>query len=921
MFDRRMFDRRLVCAVIAILATAIQASGRAASPLILRYRQPAENSAVGWERESLPLGNGFLGASLFGGVTGERIQITEGTLWNPLALGGLNNAAELSLRFNHGDKVDRYERSLSLDDAVASCRYEADGVTYTREAFASHPDRVLAIRLTASRPGGLSFAVCPEIPFVNQPAGTPGAGGGKIGRVVAADDTIRLSGRLLASNVRFEGRIRVLVESGRLATAGNTIEVAAADAAVILVSFATNYRLEPRVFLERDPAKKLADIDPGPSADEHLAAAAAAGYDALKARHLADHRRLFGRVELELGDAAEDVPTDERLRRYAAGEADPGLEALYFQYGRYLLIASSRPGGLPAGLQGIWNCHDKPPWGADYHFDINMQLNYCPAFSTNLAESFQPLADYLAAIRPAAEALATDYIRHHNPALADDRPGSCGWTLGTVCSPLEIEAPSVQAGPGTGGYTTKLLWDWYDFTRDETALRRDIYPALAGMSRFLTRTVRDYDGRFLASWSASPEQMTGGRWPRVFPYHTVGCGFDQQMIHENGRDMLAAAAILGIDDDDVRMQRRQFGHYQPVEVGWSGQVKEYAEERFYGEIGEYRHRHISHLAALHPGASLNRDTPAWLDAAKVTLNERGDDAGAGGWALAVRLNCWARTGGGDRAHRLLRILIGSRTFPNLWDALRGPWDVQTFARSTPYLFQIDGNLGGTAGITEMLLQSHEDCVRVLPALPAAWPTGRFRGLVARGNFVIDAAWADGAAERVLVHARRGGRLRLACRGLTGARVTDGEGRTVACLVEGEDRIAFDTEADGHYTIADFRPRETPPAPSSFTASRPDLRLAWDGAAGCRYNVYRAVNGASRYEPLATRLTDCEYQDRTLDFAGCEIVTYKVTACRTDGSGETDGPTVTLTHATTLDVERHRHRVRQQNIGGVLPPDP
>lgn len=461
-----MFDRRFVCAVITVLLAACPDSGRAASPLTLRYRQPAESSAVGWERESLPVGNGFLGASLFGGVAHERIQITEGTLWNPLALGGLNNAAELSLRFTHGDEVTGYERSLSLDDAVASCRYEADGVTFTREAFASHPDRVLVVRLTASRPGALSFALCPEIPFV-QPRDDKSGVGGKIGSVVAKDDTIRLSGRLLASNVRFEARIRVLVESGRLATVGDTIEVAAADAAVIIVSFATNYRLEPRVFLEPDPAKKLAAIDPGPSADERLAAAAA------------------------------------------------------------------------AGLQGIWNCHDKPPWGADYHFDVNMQLIYCPAFSTNLAESFQPLADYLAAIRPAGETLATSYIRQHNPAQANDRPGGCGW------------------------------------------------------------------------------------------------------------------------------------------------------------------------------------------------------------ALAVRLNGWARAGVGDRAHRVLRTLLGSRTFPNLWGALRGPWDVQTFARSTPYLFQIDGNLGGTAGITEMLLQSHEDCVRILPALPAAWPTGHFRGLVARGNFVIDAAWTAG----------------------------------------------------------------------------------------------------------------------------------------------------------------------------------
>jgi hypothetical protein len=886
--------------------------------LSLTYRQPAEDSASGWERESLPLGNGFLGANVFGGVACERIQITEGTLWNPLKLGGLNNAAELYLRFDHGDEADGYERSLSLNDAVASCRYVIGGVTYTREVFTSYPDRVLAIWLTASRPGALSLSVCPEIPFVKDYAVKPGDGGGKSGKVTAAGDTLRLSGSLHASNVRFEGRIRVLVEGGCLSVIGGTIAVTDADAVVILVAFATNYRLESRVFLEQDPAKKLPDIDPGPIADTQLAAASAQSYDALKARHVADHQALFGRVELDLGDdAVVEMSTDERLRCYAANASDPGLEALYFQFGRYLLIASSRPGGLPAGLQGIWNCHDQPPWAADYHFNVNIQMNYYPAFSANLAETFQPFADYLAAIRPAAEALAPAYIREHNPELVDTRPGGCGWTLGTACTALEISAPSCHSGPGTGGFTTKLLWDWYDFTRDEAVLRDQVFPALVGMSRFLTRTVRNYDGKFLTSWSASPEQMTGGKWPRVFPYHTVGCAFDQQMIHENSSDMLKAADVLDIEDETVRVQRQQFGRYQPVEVGWSGHVKEFSEERFYGEIGEYRHRHMAQLTGLHPGTSISRETPAWLDAAKVTLNERGDDAGSGGWALAMRLDCRARTGEGDRAHRLLRNLIGNRTFPNLWDALRGPWDVKTFARKEPYLFQIDGNLGGTAGIVEMLMQSHETYVRMLPALPAAWPSGHFRGLVARGNFVIDAEWREGAVTRIRVHARQGGRLRLACRGLAGARVTDAQERPVLYDAEGEDRIGFETETGGQYLIEELRLEQLVPAPRNLTASQPDMHLAWEGAEDCCYNVYRAVDGAPDYETLATRLTVCEYRDSDLDFSRYEIVTYKVTACRPDGSSESDGPTVTLNHATTLDVERYRHRVRQQNLDGLL----
>jgi alpha-L-fucosidase 2 len=866
-------------------------------PLIMKYAAPAPDHDAGWENFSLPLGNGYMGANVFGIVERERIQITENSLENPGELGGLNNFAELYLKFDHADVQD-YERGLCLDDATAYCRYSCEGVDYRREVFVSYPDRILVVRLTASRRGALSFKLCPEIPFIKDYAVKPGDGGGKSGTVTARGDTIVLAGRMHYYDILFEGRLQVLPTGGAITAHGGTLRVEHADSAVILFALGTNYRLSPHVFLENDPKRKLTPDDPGPRVAETLAKAAALGYEALRERHLADYRALFGRVHLELAGPRPDAPTDELLKRYGTGESLPYLEQLYFQYGRYLLISSSRPGALPANLQGVWNCHDQSPWGSGYWHNINVQMNYWPAFVTNLAETFSAYADFYEAFRLRAEALATDYIREQNPDNLDDRPGACGWTIGTAGYAYEITGPGDHSGPGTGGLTSKLFWDCYDFTRDPAVLRGLAYPALLSMARFLTKTVRDYGGRFLASFSASPEQMINGHWaPNGKYYQTIGCAFDQQMIRENGRDLLAAAAALGESDETVELQQRQIDRYDPVQIGWSGQIKEYEEENFYGEIGEYRHRHISQLMALHPGTLITRETPAWMDAAKVTLNERGDEST--GWALAHRLNAWARTGDGNRSYKLLRELLGRRTLPNLWD--------------THPPFQIDGNFGGTAGIAEMLLQSHEGFVSVLPSLPEVWPEGRFSGLCARGGFVLAVDWKDGSANRIAVQSTRGGRIRLACAGIGSAAVEQADGNAVDAACESTGLIAFDTVPGGEYVITGLQPDTPVAAPRNLAVALPDLRLTWESEPGLAFNVYRAVDGAPVYETLAERLSAHEFQDRDVDFGAHEIVTYKVTACRADGGGESDGPVKTVNHATQLDLERYRHRVRQLNL--------
>ena len=874
------------------------------TPLRLWYDEPApitatehsdkatgsSGSDIGWEQYSLPIGNGYMGANVFGRTETERIQITEKTLANNqeaygdttqgASYGGLNNFSETYIDFGHSSSgVTDYVRYLDLDTAISGVSYSYNGVSYTREYFASYPDKALVIRLEADKDGALSFTLRPTVPYKQSYMATAGDRGEKTGEVTSSVSDgvgyIELSGKLEYWDVDFLGIYKVYANGGEVIAStaeeiykdtdgsvrtdiNGTIKVEGATSAYIVVTVGTDYELSEEVFTANNnqkPTFKTTLADTRAKVEGYMSAIESRisalsfedAYADLKSAHIADYSELFGRVTLEINPDGSDLAltTDELLEQYKSGDHSYYLESLMFQYGRYLLIASSREGTLPANLQGTWNTYESPPWKSGYWHNINVQMNYWPSFSTNLSELFTAYVDFSRAYMAKAEANATSIINTYN-SLALGADGGNGWCIGVGSDAYSITS---DRSAGNLGFTTQLYWDYYRFTKDEAVLAM-VYDVLVNAARFITKCVElDADGNYLVSYSDSPEVHVNGVW-----YYTKGTTYAQTFAYLNNYNALAAARELGIDLDDTDLLSKeeysilstimeQVDKYDPINVGLSGQIKEFREEDYYSSLGDDpNHRHVSQLVGLYPGTLINGTTTAWLDAAKATLEYRGGND-TGGWVYAHKMSLYARAKDGDSAGECLSDLLTYKTCPNLFTLL---WSV----------YQIDASLGTTAGISEMLLQSHEGYIEPLAAIPSDWTDGSYTGLVARGNFEVSAQWKDGVATCFNITSNKGGVATVRYPSITGARVTDSDGRAVSYSVDGSDIISFNTEEGKTYIISGFKKIDKTDAPDSLSFERSDVfgafDLSWSKVDGAKsYNVYVAVENAPAYTLIGT----------------------------------------------------------------------
>ncbi|MEU5725951.1 glycoside hydrolase N-terminal domain-containing protein [Micromonospora sp. NPDC047738] len=791
------------------------------SELRLWYDQPTPDTDNGWETRSLPIGNGNMGAAVFGGVRSERLQFNEKSLWTggpgvsdynfgnwasprPGALDGIRQRiwdegaisendvlkalglpsdsprhrrfgayqsfGDVRLDFPRAStSVTDYRRDLDISRAVAGVSYVDNGIRYTREYFATSPDGVIVSRISADRPGQIDLTARVTAPTNRSRAVTASAG------------RITMTGALDSNGLRYESQLQVVNQGGsRTDGSDGTVSVAGADSVLLILAAGTDYANSYPTYRGTAPHERLtAAVD----------SAAAKGYAALLADHQADYAALFDRVSLDLAGKLPDIPTDQLLGQYGRGSvsADRALEELFFQYGRYLLIASSRPGSLPANLQGVWNNLEAPPWQSDYHLNINLQMNYWPAEMTNLSETAEPLFDYIDSLRKPGRVTARQLYGVEQGWVAHHASNIYGWT-GAWDHPAYFF-------PESGAWFSDQLYDHYRFTLDERYLRQVAYPVMKETAQFWLESLQTdpRDGTLVSTPSRSPELGPA----------TAGASMSQQILWHLFTDLHEAATITG-DTAFVAKADQVLKDLDPgLRIGSWGQLQEWKIDR---DDPKETHRHVSHMFALHPGRQISpRTTPELAEAAKVSLNAR-TDVGTG-WSKAWKINFWARLLDGDRAHKLLADQLKSSTLPNLWD--------------THPPFQIDGNFGATSGITEMLLQSHLGTIDVLPALPSTWRDGRVDGLRARGAFTLGTTWRSGMPTEIRLTSDKGGRATLRSDMFRGkVWVYKADGKPADYRVDG-DLLTLPTSAGESYRIA---AQATVAVAASTDAQRPGAEL-------------------------------------------------------------------------------------------------